>query len=356
MPPVPVAVLGCGHLGAFHARIYHALPEAELRWVMDVLPEKARALGESLGVPWTVDPEEALRGVRAVSVATPTSTHLEVSARCLRAGASVLVEKPLAASPAAGRELADLAEKTGRLLAVGHIERFNPAFVAARAIIGRPRFIESHRLSTFVPRSLDVDVVLDLMIHDLDLVLSLVPAEVESCEAVGVPVLTAGEDIANARIGFSDGTVANLTASRVSRERVRKIRFFGVQRYVSLDLMERRAEQVVLDRVSPAEAAAGPAGLPGGGIAGASGAAEAALLAYLEERRLRLTHGPVPVAEGNALEEELRDFLAALEGAPLRGADGRQGLRNLELALRIQEKVRESRRRLGLEAPPADRG
>jgi predicted dehydrogenase len=234
------------------------------------------------------------------------------------------------------------------VLAVGHIERFNPAFAAARKVLGRPYFVESHRLSTFVPRSLDVDVVLDLMIHDLDLVLSLVPSEVEAVDAVGVPVLTSGDDIANARLRFADGAVANLTASRVSRERVRKIRFFGRHRYVSLDLMERSGEQVLLHQL--------PDGLPPGAAEAAAHAEtpEAALAVYLGARRLRLEHGPIPVPEGNALESELRDFLGAVEGGTLLGASGEEGVRNLDLALRIQAKIEESRGRLGLD--PAEAG
>lgn len=263
---LPVAVIGCGHLGTFHARLYRELPGVELRAVMDTVPEKARALGESLGVPGMTDLAAALRGVRAVSVATPTVTHEAVTAACLRAGCAVLVEKPIAATAEEGERMVRAAEERGLPLAVGHVERFNPAFRAAAERVGRPRFIEAHRLATFVPRSLDVDVVLDLMIHDLDLTLALVPSAVESVDAVGVPVLTAEEDIANARLRFADGTVANLTASRVSRERVRKIRFFGERRYVSLDLMERRAEEVVL------EEAGGGAGLAAGAASGSSAA------------------------------------------------------------------------------------
>jgi predicted dehydrogenase len=370
---LPVAVIGCGHLGTFHARLYHAMPEAELRVVMDIVPERARALGESLGVPWTADREEAIARAEAVSVATPTVTHAEVAGACLNAGRAVLVEKPLAATIEEGEELVRLATAKGRVLAVGHIERFNPAFRAVRAAVRSPRFIESHRLSTFVPRSLDVDVVLDLMIHDLDLTLGLVPAPIESIDAIGVPVLTAGEDIANARIRFTDGAVANLTASRVSREKVRKIRFFASRRYISIDLMEQKVEQVILERMEegepPADASASPT-IPSTSSGGAppsssttaasapaparASAEEAALLAFLGARRLRLRHGAVEVPRSNALEEELRDFLAAMEGNALEGASGEQGLRNLRAALEIHARVQQSLRRLGSEEiPPA---
>jgi predicted dehydrogenase len=344
---LPVAVIGCGHLGTFHARLYQGMPEAELRVVMDIVPERARALGESLGVPWTTDRDEAIARAEAVSVATPTVTHAGVAGACLKAGRATLVEKPLAATLDEGEELVRLAHDKGCLLAVGHIERFNPAFRAVRAVVRSPRFVESHRLATFVPRSLDVDVVLDLMIHDLDLTLDLVPAPIESIDAIGVPVLTAGEDIANARIRFADGAVANLTASRVSRERVRKIRFFASRRYVSIDLMEQKVEQVILERMEEGQDE------PAADRTGTS-AEDAALLAFLEARRLRLRHGAVEVARSNALEEELRDFLGAVNGAALEGASGEQGLRSLRAALEIHARVQQSLRRLGAEdIPPA---
>jgi predicted dehydrogenase len=361
---VAVAVVGCGHLGTFHARLYKGLPDVELAAVMDILPEKARKLGEELGVSWTTDLADAISRARAVSVATPTTTHHLVAAACLRAGRAVLVEKPLTATYAEGEELVRLAQEQRQVLAVGHVERFNPAFRVAREKIGSPRFIESHRLSTFVPRSLDVDVVLDLMIHDLDLTLGLIPSPVESIDAVGVPVLTAGEDIANARIRFVNGAVANLTASRVSRERVRKIRFFAEGRYLSIDLMERKVDQVILEQM-PGEPAAsvppGPHPLSGMSVSGPVGGApaaigtpvapegESALLAFLEARRLRLVHGPIRVPEANPLEDELKDFLRAVRGGTLEGASGADGLRGLAAALEIHEKVRVSLRRLGLE-------
>jgi len=375
---LPVAVIGCGHLGTFHARLYHALAGCELKVVVDIVEEKARALGASLGVPWTTDRAAALEDVRAVSVASPTSTHGEVAGACLRSGRHVLVEKPLAATLEAGRDLVEAAAAGGAVLAVGHIERFNPAFRAARASIGSPRFVESHRLSTFVPRSIDVDVVLDLMIHDIDLTLGLIRAPVEAIDAVGVPVLTAGEDIANARIRFAGGAVANLTASRVSRERVRKIRFFGQHRYVSVDLLEKKVEQVLLERFPEEPAPTGASLSAGAGraaaavLAGAGQAVgpipagegqptapapappEVALAAYLRERRLRLRHDSVAVPDANALEEELKDFIGAVAGEPLAGASGTEGLRSLTTALEIHRRVQESLSLLGLEdLPPA---
>lgn len=363
---IPVAVIGCGHLGTFHARLYAELSEAELVAVVDIHPERAETLARTLGTTASTDLGEVLPRVRAVSIATPTTTHQEIAWRCLDAGVACLVEKPICETLAEGQALVQHARNLGLVLAVGHTERFNPAFAAARAELHRPRFIESHRLAPFVARSLDVDVVLDLMIHDIDLTLCLQPAAVESVDAVGVPVLTPGADIANARIRFADGAVANLTASRVSREKVRKIRFFGPRQYHSLDLMSGSVERAVLrERVGDAavrDAASSSASVPDGAAGAGEGDTSArvqppndaaALDAYLAARHLRLDYGGLPVAPGNALLEELRDFLGAVrDGAEMRGADGEAGLRNLELAQTIRAEVARSLDRLGV-VPPA---
>lgn len=345
--------------------------------LVDIDIARAEALGQELGVPATADLDAVLSEVDAVSIAAPTEAHFSIGVRCLEAGASLLVEKPLTRTTEEGAELVRLAKAAGKVLAVGHVERFNPAFRAVRSELGRPRFIESHRLAPFVPRSLDIDVVQDLMIHDLDLVLSLVPAPIESLDAVGVPVLTPGADIANARLRFGDGTVANLTASRVSRERVRKIRFFGPQQYHSLDLGAARVERVLLRSKSAASAPMGDAGsmdpaalaaaaslaasssgssaassARASAGAAASPAANDELQQFLAARGLSLDFGEVDVPPGNALESELRDFLGAVRGAVLTGADGEAGLRSLELAGRVQAAVHQSLRRLGLASTP----
>lgn len=371
---IPVAVIGCGHLGTFHARLYAELPEARLVAVVDPHPERAQALAQSLGAQASTDLEAVLHKVRAVSIASPTTTHHEIAWRCLDAGVACLVEKPICETLAEGSALVQHARNLGLVLAVGHTERFNPAFAAARAELGCPRFIESHRLAPFVARSLDVDVVLDLMIHDIDLTLCLQPSAVESVDAVGVPVLTPGADIANARIRFADGAVANLTASRVSREKVRKIRFFGPRQYHSIDLMGGSVERAMLraraeDRTSGSDGSSSgdltstsrqivvpgvPSGAGGGKPTRAAsvGNDAGALDAYLAARHLQLDYGAVPVASGNALLDELRDFLGAVRGGVLRGADGVAGLRNLELAQAIRAEVARSLDRLGV-VPPA---
>jgi predicted dehydrogenase len=364
--PIPVAVVGCGHLGTFHARLYRGLPGADLQAVCDIVPERARSLGDALGVPWTTDVATALRGVRAVSVATPTVTHETVASRCLAAGCSVLVEKPIASHREEGERLVRMAAARNLVLAVGHVERFNPAFRAARERVGATRFVEAHRLATFVPRSLDVDVVLDLMIHDLDLILALTDRPVDRVDAVGVPVLTHHVDIANARITFAGGVIANLTASRVSRERVRKIRLFGERRYLSADLAERKIEEVVLEDAPPGlvtgpdpgtmallKAAGAIEGEPDPADDTAGGAAPLELLAWFQARRLHLRAGSTPFADANPLEDELRDFLGAVDGAVLAGASGEDGLRALTLALEVRDQVRDSLRRMGIEPSPA---
>ncbi len=351
--PIPVSVLGCGRLGTFHARIYRDLPGARLAMVADIHEERARELGESLGVPWTIDPNHAIAEAEAVSIATPTSTHASLAKACFEVHRHVLVEKPMAFSVEGGMAMIARAEEAGVVLAVGHTERFNPAFLAIRDSVGTPRFVESHRLAPFVPRSLDIDVVLDLMIHDIDLTLCLVRDQVESIDAVGVPVLTDREDIASARIHFCGGAVANLTASRVSRDRTRKIRFFAERRYISLNLMDRKADEVVLEGTAGADDGSGGPARPGvsgsppgsGGPAGAD-SDEAALAAYFTARRLKLRHGAIAVPDANPLQLELADFLRAVRGAPLEGASGRDGLRSLEAALEIHMRVQESLRRL----------
>lgn len=389
MVPIPVAVIGCGHLGTYHARLYAELPEAELVGVVDLDLERARRLGAELGVGAGVCLEDLAAPVAAVSVSTPTVSHEAVSLAALAQGAHVLVEKPITDSLAAGRRLVEAFHAAGRVLAVGHVERFSAVFQAARDELAGPRYVEAHRLAPFVPRSLDVDVVLDLMIHDLDLTLSLVASEVQSVDAAGVPVLTDGADIATARIRFQDGTIANLTASRVSREKVRKIRFFGRGRYHSLDLLTAKGERVLLGQLPagahhlppdlPAQLA--PAPLPPGADFDPAAALPpsltesqgAELLGYLQRAGLALRYEPISAPPRNALRDELADFLAAVAvaegrdsagtargvrgadaaagehsapGFGLRGASGADGLRALALAEEVRHGVHASLERL----------
>jgi len=239
---VKVGVAGVGHMGKEHARIYSELQEAELVGVHDSNPDTARKIAAKCKTRAFGSLEEMVDAVDAASIVTPTTTHLAIAEPFLKRGKHVLVEKPIAMNTEEARKLVDLAEKHGAKLAVGHVERFNPVLVALEDRLGRPRFIEAHRLSPYPGRSTDIGVVMDLMIHDLEIILHLVRSPVTSVDAVGIPVLSKGEDIANARIRFANGCVANLTTSRISPEKLRKIRVFQDDAYLSLDYMKQEGE------------------------------------------------------------------------------------------------------------------
>ncbi|GMV51263.1 MAG: Myo-inositol 2-dehydrogenase [Nitrospirae bacterium] len=241
LKPLRAGVIGVGHLGQHHARHYAGLPGAVLAGVCDADGARAKMIADRHGAQAWTSLDELLRHVDLVSVAVPTVAHFAAAKACLEAGKHVLVEKPIAATATEARELVETAARHGCLLQVGHSERFNPIMQQMRSYIERPAFIEGHRLSPFGERGTDVDVVLDLMIHDLDLVLSFNPGPVEEVRAAGVPVLSPNIDIANARIAFAGGCVANLTASRVSTNRMRRLRVFQRDRYVSIDFQTRQA-------------------------------------------------------------------------------------------------------------------
>jgi len=301
-----VAVVGVGHLGRHHARIYAAMPGVTLAGVADVNRARAEEVAATYGTRSYGDARELIEQVDAASVAVPTSAHLDIALPFLAARKAVLVEKPMASSLVEADRLVAAAEASGAVLAVGHTERFNPAVEAARPLIDTPRFVEVHRLGTFPDRSLDIDVIFDLMIHDLDLLLALVRSEVVSVEAVGVNVLTPRTDIANARLRFASGCIANLTASRISRDRVRKIRFFQQRTYVSVDYAAREVEVYRL-------------------VSG--------------DGRPVIEGGKLPVADDEPLRRELADFVdAARTGrAPL--VPGRDGREALALATRVAREM-----------------
>ncbi len=236
-----VAVIGVGEHGKRHAHALKRIKGAELAGVYDQNRERADTLAAELGVKSFGSLEETLGGAQAVSIVIPTTDHAAVARLALEAGIDVLLEKPITRTLDEADDLIDLAGCTGRILQVGHLERFNPGVVAAKAITRQPLFFEIHRLGVFSPRSLDVDVVFDLMIHDLDLVLWMTGAEAREVRAVGLPVLTDRVDIANARVEFENGAVANFTASRVSTEKVRKFRYFQPDEYISIDFSRRDA-------------------------------------------------------------------------------------------------------------------
>ncbi len=247
---IPVVVIGAGEHGKRHARLLRQIPAAEVMGIYDQRLERAQEIAGELGVRAFQSLDEALDAARAASVVIPTSDHAAVAGRALEHGLDVLVEKPITRTLEEADHLIQLAERSGRILQVGHVERFNPGVIAARAVTRHPLFLEVHRLGVFSPRSLDVDVVFDLMIHDLDLALWLVPAPVAEVRAVGLAVLSDKVDIANARVEFKNGAVANFTASRVSTEKVRKFRFFQPHEYISIDFSRRDALLLSVDRQS----------------------------------------------------------------------------------------------------------
>jgi predicted dehydrogenase len=304
-----IAVIGVGHLGKHHARILAALPGVDLAAVVDINAARAQEIAAANGSIALTDYREVLGKVDAVTLAVPTERHCEIALPFLNAGVHVLVEKPMARSLVEADDMIHAAARAGRIVAVGQTERFNPAVAAARPLLADPRFIEVHRLGTFPERSLDIDVVFDLMIHDVDIVLSLVKSEVEAIEAVGVPVLTGRVDIANARLKFANGCIANLTASRISRDRVRKIRFFQPNAYLSIDYAAQKLEVWrLVQGTGPTPAIEG---------------------------------GEVPVENEEPLKRELADFVEAIASnrAPMvTGADGRRALAlATEIAARIAD-------------------
>jgi predicted dehydrogenase len=246
MASTRVAVVGVGALGEHHARIYAELPESELVAVVDIDEERLSPLAQRYRCEAFNHYRDIFDSVQAISLAVPTLQHAEIGVEFLKRGVHVLVEKPIAPNLQDADALIQAQKEGGATLQVGHSERFNPAFLAVRDRITQPRFFEAHRLGVFVPRSLDVDVVLDLMIHDLDLILHLVGSPIREIRAVGIPVITPKTDIANARLEFENGCVANVTASRVSREKIRKLRFFQPHDYVSVDFHQQEVEVVSL--------------------------------------------------------------------------------------------------------------
>ncbi|MFA5089976.1 MAG: Gfo/Idh/MocA family oxidoreductase [Candidatus Omnitrophota bacterium] len=241
MQKVRIGVIGIGHLGSIHAKIYKEIENCSLTAVCDIDQRRLAEVSGELGVIGLNDYRQLFGKVDAVSVAVPTKLHYEIAAACLKHKIHCLVEKPFTTNLKEADRLIDLAKKNKLTLQVGHIERFNSAFSATQRLIKAPKFIECHRLSTFPNRSLDVGAVLDIMIHDIDIILGLVPCGIKKIESVGVNVLTPFEDIANSRITFKNGCVANLTASRVSDEVMRKIRIFQEDTYISLDYKEAKA-------------------------------------------------------------------------------------------------------------------
>jgi len=310
--PIKAGVIGVGYLGRFHAEKYAALPDVDLVGVADLNPERAREVAGALDTRAFSDYLQLLPQVEAVSVAVPTTSHFPVVRDCLEQDIQVLVEKPLAVTKAEADALVDLARDRDRLLVVGHLERFNSAMEELRSRVTRPRFIESHRLSFYKERGTDVDVVLDLMIHDLDHVLSLVPSPVQEIRAAGVSVLTDNIDLANVRLEFADGCIANLTASRMSFKSMRKFRLFQPDAYLSVDFEARE-----LTVASRQEGALGP--IPG---------------VALETRRF---------SQEDVLLKEITNFVAAVQNREEPRVSGEAGRAALNLALEIIAAMRKAK-------------
>ena len=237
-----IGIAGLGSIGKNHARILAELPECELTAVYDTNADTAREIAEKCGTRAAGSLEEFTDAVEAATIATPTPTHFAIAEHLLMAGKHLLVEKPITETTQDARKLVEIAHAAERILQVGHVERFNPVMGKLEELLTRPRFIEAHRLSPYPNRSIDIGVVLDLMIHDLEIILHLVRSPVKSIDAVGVPVLSRGEDIATVRLHFQNGCVANVTASRISPEKLRKIRVFQREGYVSLDYQNQTGE------------------------------------------------------------------------------------------------------------------
>jgi predicted dehydrogenase len=329
-----VAVMGVGSLGKEHARIYAEMAAAgqiEFAGVHDASPQQAAKIAEKYRVPIFTSVDQAVAGADALSVVTPTHTHFDLARRVLSAGKHALVEKPMTDNAAQAAELVQLAHEKHAILQVGHVERFNPVLAYLEQVATDPRFIETHRLSPYPNRSTDIGVVLDLMIHDLDVVLGFVRSEVTSVDAVGIPVLSQSEDIASARIRFANGCVANLTASRISPERMRKIRVFSggaMPSYVSLDY---RAQEGFITRVArdgEEESSIFKKLLRG---------KDSAIVSEFAGRKI--VREPVPIEKDEPLKLELRDFIRCIESEQTPRVSGATAKRALDLAFEITRQI-----------------
>jgi predicted dehydrogenase len=310
--PLRVGVIGVGYLGRLHAQKIASFPDHRFAGVCDSDPARGRAVAEECRTAFFADRRRLLAEVDAVSIAVPTTHHYRVAMDAMRAGVHVLLEKPITANVREARALVREAAKRKLVFQIGHVERFNPAVLEAASLLTEPRFIECHRLGPFGGRGTDVDVVLDLMIHDLDLILSFVRSPVRRIQAVGVPVISPNIDIANARISFANGCVANVTASRVSARKQRKIRIFQEDNYVSMDFVEHRIQ--IFRRTFPG----GPGNPP------------------------EITGEILETEKGDSLRDEIRSFLECVQGGGAPRVSGVEGVAALEIAFRILRAMRRS--------------
>ncbi len=322
-PMLKIGVLGAGHLGKIHLRLIKEIPEYELIGFYDPDPATCQAVSENMGIKYYSSMDELIKDADVIDIVTPTVNHYECAVKALRLSKHIFIEKPLANSVAEAREMQLLAQEANVKVQVGHVERFNPAFKAAVGMIKQPMFIETHRLAQFNPRGTDVSVVLDLMIHDIDIVLSTVKSAVKKISTSGVAVVSDTPDIANVRIEFDNGCVANLTASRISIKNMRKTRFFQKDAYIAVDFLNKSAEIVKLKEVvgEPDPLA----------VTIDLGEGKGSKQIYFENPK---------VDETNAIQEELRTFAHAIQNNTTPIVSIEDGLSALQVAHQIAEKLK----------------
>jgi predicted dehydrogenase len=336
MNKIQVGVVGVGHLGKIHASLYRDIKPAELIGIYDCDLEKAKKVAEDLNITVYSDINELFDKIEAVNIVTPTSTHYEIAKRALDHNCHLFIEKPIMASEREAEEIIRLAKEKNKLLQVGHIERFNSAVLAISDVTLKPLFIESHRLASFNPRGTDVAVILDLMIHDLDLILSLVKSKPVKIDASGVGVISDTLDIANARIQFESGCVANITASRISAKKMRKMRIFQPNSYISIDFVEGFSEIYYMDDAAPT--------FKNGTLAFSLGQIEAG------NKHRDIKYNKLQRADVNPLKYELNGFIESIQANIDPLVSGEDGVAALRLAHQVISKIEEHTQQVSGEA------
>jgi predicted dehydrogenase len=327
MNKIKVGVIGTGHLGALHTKMFKQIENCELIGIYDANPEQARSISQQFNVSSFSDMDFLISKVQAVSIAATTSAHYEIAKKCLEIGAHVFIEKPITATIEEGEELVKLSNEKKLILQVGHIERFNPGLVSLEKYINNPKFIQSDRLAQFHPRGTDVAVVLDLMIHDIDIILSLIKSDVKHIDASGVAVVSDHIDIANARIVFENGAVANVTASRISQKKMRKMRMFQKDTYIAIDFVTGVSE---VYRLLPLDTETNTNAVSFGEIG-------------VGDKKRKLIYEQPEHKELNALEYELQLFVNSVAERKKPVVSGEDGLKALKVAEIIIQKIEESK-------------
>ncbi len=328
MDKLNIGIVGTGHLGKLHAKMFTAIPNCKLNGVYDVNQLQSKAVSEEYGTEVYSSLQDLLKEVDAVSIAATTSAHYDLAKECLNAGKPIFVEKPITATIPQAEELVKIAADKNLNLQVGHIERFNPALVSLEQYILEPKFIQTDRLAQFNPRGTDVAVVLDLMIHDIDIILSLIKSKVQQIDASGVAVVSDSIDIANARIKFENGAVANVTASRISQKKMRKMRIFQRDNYISLDFITGLSE---VYRLVPLDQDTGITTISFGEIG-------------VGDKKKRVIYEQPEIKEQNALQYELQLFVDSVINNTKPLVTGGDGLRALRVAEQILQKIQESQK------------